>query len=116
MQSLPSLVAERAPSSNLDDHILQARGIAVQHFALFLAHDNRVRVPKTAPVRIVNPRLTAESHALPQHCLIALGNPGSFVAFETNAVPGTMSEELLKPCLANLIQTLLVHFLGHCAF
>src|SRR5258708_21370677 len=71
---------------------------------------------KAAKVGIVNPGLTAESHALLQHCLIAFGNPGSFVALETNAVPRTMSEELLKPCLPDLVETLLVDLLGDRAF
>ena len=38
------------------------------------------------------------------------------MAFEANAVPGAVSEKLLKSRLANLVQTLLVHFLGHRAF
>src|SRR6185312_653089 len=102
--------------SNLDDHVLQAGGIGVQHFALVFPDDDRVRVPKAAPIGIVNPGLATESHALLQNGLVALGDPWSFMAFEANAVPGAMFQKLLKACLANLVQTFLVHFFSYCAF
>src|SRR6478752_4885392 len=91
--------------SNLDDHVLQAGGIGVQHFALVFPDDDRVRVPKAAPIGIVNPGLATESHALLQDSLVALGDPRSLMAFEANAVPGAMFQKLLKACLADLVQT-----------
>ena len=95
---------------------VQAGGIGVQHFALVFPDDDRVRVPKAAPIRIVNPGLATESHPLLQDSLVALGDPWSFVAFEANAVPGSMFQKLLKARLADLVQTFLVHFLRYCAF
>src|SRR6478752_2848016 len=96
--------------SNLDDHVLQAGGIGVQHFALVFPDDDRVGVAKAAPVRIVNAGLAAESHSRLQDSLVALRDPRRFVAFEPNAVPGAMLQQLLKAGLAYLVQTLLVHF------
>jgi hypothetical protein len=64
----------------------------VQDFAPVLPHHHGIGVPKLAEIRIIDSRLATEGHTLAQHGLVALGDPGRLVAFQTDAVPGPVAK------------------------
>lgn len=71
---------------------------------------------ETAPIGVVHTGFATEGHALFEDGLIAFRNPGRFMVFDSNAVPGSVFEELLEPCFADLIQAFLIDFFGDRAF
>src|ERR1700687_477893 len=102
--------------SDLNDHIFEASGEFIQHFAPVFADHDSVRVSNASPVGIVDSRLAAESHAPLEDGLVAFGDPRGFVAFETNAVTSAVFEELLESGFADLVETLVVDFFGDRSF
>src|SRR5713101_4640625 len=102
--------------SDLNDHIFEASGVFIQHFAPVFADHDSVRVSNTSPAGIVDSRLAAESHALLEDGLVAFGDPRGFVPFDTNAVTSAVFEELLESGFADLVETLLIDFFGDRSF
>src|SRR5438034_10819297 len=100
-------------TSNLDDHVIQPRRILVHDFAFIFSDHDGIRVAKAAPIGIVDTRLTTEGHALFQDCLVTLGDPGCFVAVESDPVAGSVPQQLLDSGLAELLEALLVNFVTH---
>src|SRR5260370_11714364 len=103
-------------SSDLNDHIFEASGVFIQHFAPVFADHDSVRVSNASPVGIVDSRLAAESHAPLEDGLVAFGDPWGFVAFETNAVTSAVFEELLESGFADLVETLVIDFFSDRSF
>src|ERR1700693_2705680 len=102
--------------SDLNDHIFEASGVFIQHFAPVFADHDSVRVSNASPVGIVDSRLAAESHAPLEDGLVAFGDPWGFVAFETNAVTSAVFEELLESGFADLVETLVIDFFSDRSF
>src|ERR1700682_4751692 len=102
--------------SDLNDHIFEASGVFIQHFAPVFADHDSVRVSNASPVGIVDSRLAAESHAPLEDGLVAFSDPRGFVAFETNAVTSAVFEELLESGFADLVETLVIDFFGYRSF
>src|SRR6202045_5048983 len=102
--------------SDLNNHIFEASGVFIQHFAPVFADHDSVRVSNASPVGIVDSRLAAESHAPLEDGLVAFSDPRGFVAFETNAVTSAVFEELLESGFADLVETLVIDFFGYRSF
>src|SRR5712664_4088753 len=102
--------------SDLNDHVFEASGVFIQHFAPVFADHDSVRVSNASPVGIVDSRLAAESHALLEDGLVALGDPRGLVSFQTNAVTSAVFKKLLESGFADLVETLLIDFFGDCSF
>src|SRR5260370_22210941 len=88
--------------SDLNDHIFEASGVFIQHFAPVFADHDSVRVSNASPVGIVDSRLAAESHAPLEDGFVAFGDLWGFVAFETKAATRPGFEQLLESAFADL--------------
>src|ERR1700745_4324108 len=81
---LPFVHSRLFSPADLHDHIFEASGVFIQHFASVFADHDSVRVSNASPVGIVDSWLAAESHAPLEDGLVAFSDPRGFVAFETN--------------------------------